>query len=118
MGEHKCLEVLVCLALPDRQLMVPVTFLAAQTVEQTMAQIAATLSAFDPSWRQYSTAIFGKACAQSTLLVGGEQIELLRPLVADPKLARQRRVEIRRKAMGRTAWRRNSRAQKVQTTSE
>jgi uncharacterized protein len=117
MGESLS-EVTVCLALPDRQEMWQVSLHVPRTIAQLLVELAPQLSAFDPLWPNYSTAIFGKACAVTTLVNGGEQIELLRPLVADPKQARQRRVELRRKAMGRTAWRRNSRVQKVESTSD
>ena len=41
-------------------------------------------------------AIFGKAVAASTRLNHGDRIELLSPLLADPKLARRQRVQTRR----------------------
>jgi uncharacterized protein len=111
--------VTVCLALPDRQLMLPVQLpVGTYTIAQVLARIAPALSIFDAQWQHYAIAIFGKSCPPSTVVYGGEQIELLRPLVADPKLARQRRVEVRRKALGRTAWRRNSRSQKVESVSD
>jgi putative ubiquitin-RnfH superfamily antitoxin RatB of RatAB toxin-antitoxin module len=41
-------------------------------------------------------AIFGKRVDATSLLADGDRIELTRPLVCDPKLARRRAVERRR----------------------
>ena len=41
-------------------------------------------------------AIFGKAVPASTRLNQGDRLELLSPLLADPKLARRQRVQTRR----------------------
>jgi putative ubiquitin-RnfH superfamily antitoxin RatB of RatAB toxin-antitoxin module len=41
-------------------------------------------------------AIFGKAVAANTCLHQGDRLELLGPLLADPKLARRQRVQTRR----------------------
>ena len=41
-------------------------------------------------------AIFGRAVAATTRLNQGDRLELLSPLVADPKLARRQRVQTRR----------------------
>jgi putative ubiquitin-RnfH superfamily antitoxin RatB of RatAB toxin-antitoxin module len=40
-------------------------------------------------------AIFGQLCALSQPLCAGDRIEILRPLVIDPKEARRRRVAVR-----------------------
>jgi uncharacterized protein len=112
------IEVTVCIAWPERQCILPVRVPRACNVAQALTRVELQLSQFDRDWAHYSTAIFGKSCSPAQVLLGGEQIELLRPLRADPNLARQRRVEVRRKAMGRTAWRRNSRSQKVQSASD
>ena len=41
-------------------------------------------------------AVFGQRVERDTELHGGDRLELLRPLEADPKLARRQRVETRR----------------------
>jgi putative ubiquitin-RnfH superfamily antitoxin RatB of RatAB toxin-antitoxin module len=41
-------------------------------------------------------AVFGQRVEPDTVLHGGDRLELLRPLEADPKLARRQRVEARR----------------------
>jgi putative ubiquitin-RnfH superfamily antitoxin RatB of RatAB toxin-antitoxin module len=41
-------------------------------------------------------AVFGQRVERTASLQDGDRLELLRPLVADPKLARRQRVETRR----------------------
>ena len=41
-------------------------------------------------------AVFGQRVGRETALHDGDRLELLRPLEADPKLARRQRVETRR----------------------
>jgi putative ubiquitin-RnfH superfamily antitoxin RatB of RatAB toxin-antitoxin module len=50
-------------------------------------------------------AVFGQRRAPEEALHPGDRIELLGPLRADPKLARQRRVAHRRATDGRDKWR-------------
>lgn len=45
---------------------------------------------------QLAVAIYGERCDESTALHGGDRVELLAGLVADPKLARRRRAQKRR----------------------
>lgn len=42
------------------------------------------------------TAVFGERCSGADLLHTGDRIELLADLAVDPRLARRRRVELRR----------------------
>lgn len=49
----------------------------------------------DPEVTAY--AVFGQRVAGDATLKDGDRIELLRPLLADPKVARRRRAEERRK---------------------
>jgi len=50
-------------------------------------------------------AVFGRRCAPDEVLHDGDRIELLGPLLVDPKEARQRRVAIRRAAAPKNKWR-------------
>lgn len=52
----------------------------------------------DPETAAY--AVFGVRVDRQTLLQEGDRIELLRPLQADPKDARRRRADARRKLPG------------------
>ena len=108
------LDVAICLGWADKQLRLPIKVAPGSSIAAALAQAEAQLNAFDPQWRDYSIAVFGKRAATDTPVQQGDQIELLRDLLLDPKLARQRRVELKRRAQGRSAWRRNSRSQQVQ----
>jgi hypothetical protein len=44
--------------------------------------------------------IFGRFCSLDDALQDGDRVEIYRPLRADPKEARRRRVELKRKAKG------------------
>jgi putative ubiquitin-RnfH superfamily antitoxin RatB of RatAB toxin-antitoxin module len=49
-------------------------------------------------WRRLGLGVYGKRRRPDDLVQPGDRIELSRKLVADPKLARQRRVEKERSA--------------------
>jgi uncharacterized protein len=102
-------KVTICLGFAHQQAIIEQEAPDGATVEQVLALASAPLDAFDASWRDYSYAIFGKAVQGTQRVSNADQLELLRPLIADPNLARQRRVEAKRKQLGRNAWRRNSR---------
>ena len=82
----------VAYALPDRAWRVPLRLPAGATVADALA--AADLPAripgvvIDPG----SLAVFGQAAVPGTRLHDGDRIEVLRPLLADPKQARRRRA--------------------------
>jgi putative ubiquitin-RnfH superfamily antitoxin RatB of RatAB toxin-antitoxin module len=49
-------------------------------------------------------AVFGRTAAPGDLLHDGDRVELLPPLTVDPKVARQRRAEHRRRLSGERRW--------------
>lgn len=49
-------------------------------------------------------ALHGRVCAPGAVVHPGDRIELLAGLQVDPKVARQRRVQARRRAEGRSRW--------------
>lgn len=51
-----------------------------------------------------AVAVFGRACGPDEPLHDGDRIELLPPLTVDPKVARQRRAEHRRRLAGERRW--------------
>jgi uncharacterized protein len=51
-----------------------------------------------------SIAVFGLHADPSRLLVDGDRIELLPPLSVDPKLARRRRADRKRRERGDVRW--------------
>jgi putative ubiquitin-RnfH superfamily antitoxin RatB of RatAB toxin-antitoxin module len=86
------IRVEVIYALPDRAwstlLNLPTGAIASEALEE--ARFTSQIPGFDPARLSY--AIFGKPISASTLLRDGDRLELLRPLIADPKQARRRRA--------------------------
>ena len=86
------IRVEVVYALPQRAwsviLELPVDAIVAEALEQS--QFAAIIPGFDALSLGY--AIFGRPIAATTVLRDGDRLELLRPLIADPKQARRRRA--------------------------
>lgn len=80
-------------ALPDRawsaRLELPVGATAADALARS--GFAATIPGYDAG--ALSLAIFGKTASAATVLRAGDRLELLRPLLADPKQARRRRAD-------------------------
>lgn len=55
---------------------------------------ATVASAIEASgWDALEVAVFGERAAMTRALVDGDRIEVLRPLIADPKDARRRRAQ-------------------------
>jgi putative ubiquitin-RnfH superfamily antitoxin RatB of RatAB toxin-antitoxin module len=93
-------------------LRVPVTVAAGSTVADAIAasgivaRIAATgrLAADAGPLDDLSVAVFGRRCSPADRLHEGDRVELLPPLTVDPKVARQRRAEHRRRLAGERRW--------------
>jgi putative ubiquitin-RnfH superfamily antitoxin RatB of RatAB toxin-antitoxin module len=51
-----------------------------------------------------TVAIFGERRARETRLQNGDRIELLEPLLADPKQSRARRAQVQRSRKGDARW--------------
>jgi len=69
---------------------------AAHAKSLSLQQLGLNAKGFSP-WR---SAVWGKAVQMNTPLVQGDRLELLRPLLVDPKLARKQRFK--RQGKGRT----------------
>lgn len=100
----------VCLAMPERALRIalvlPHDATVADAVEAALAGPMGTalrdaLGGGDPA----GLGVFGRAVAPQRPVADGDRIEIYRPLAADPKLARQQRVERQRANAGRSRWR-------------
>lgn len=70
------------------------------------ARIAADADAVPgaPPWGGLAMALHGRLVTPDEVLHEGDRIELLPPLTVDPKVARQRRAEHRRRARGERRW--------------
>ena len=82
----------VVYALPERHWRVELPFRAGMTVGDALAQAAMETRVpglvVDPA----TLAVFGRAATPASPLHAGDRVEILRPLLADPKQARRRRA--------------------------
>ncbi len=65
------------------------------TLEQalSLSRLAAEVNPFN----EKKVGIFGQLCLPDQILQDGDRIEIYRPLLVDPKEARRRRAEVRRR---------------------
>ena len=86
------LRVEVVYALPERCWTFPVQLATGATVADALAaagvEAAVPGAVVDPG----RLAVFGRTASLQTRLHDGDRVEVLRPLVADPKQARRRRA--------------------------
>jgi putative ubiquitin-RnfH superfamily antitoxin RatB of RatAB toxin-antitoxin module len=91
------LSIEVCYALPDGQTLIPVELPEGATVQQAL-DASGILQRFPQiDLAQQKVGVFGKLKSLDTVLVDHDRAEIYRPLIVDPKAARQRRVEKTRK---------------------
>jgi putative ubiquitin-RnfH superfamily antitoxin RatB of RatAB toxin-antitoxin module len=91
-------KVLVALALPDRQLVEEVTLAEGATVADAIAASSLAATAPEVDLARLRTGIWSRPCARDAVLREGDRVELYRPLVADPKVARRERARKPRQA--------------------
>ncbi|WP_179403826.1 RnfH family protein [Burkholderia guangdongensis] len=87
------LSIEVCYALPDRQTLIPLELPDGATVRDAIdaSGIAARHPEIDVAHAK--TGIHGKLALLDAVLADHDRVEIYRPLIVDPKVARQRRVE-------------------------
>lgn len=87
------IRVEVVYALPERHWSAPLVLPAEATVAQAIE--ASDLSATVPGLvvDEKRLAVFGKPVTPQTALRDGDRVEILRPLIADPKEVRRQRAE-------------------------
>ena len=86
------IRVEIVYALPRQAWSVVLEMPVGTTASEALARsgFATSVPGFDAV--QLGYAIFGKSISAATLLRDGDRLELLRPLIADPKQARRRRA--------------------------
>ncbi|MGH8783115.1 RnfH family protein [Paraburkholderia sp.] len=87
------LSIEVCYALPDRQTLLPVTLPAGSTVEQAIVASGVLQRHPDIDLTKQKVGVFGKLKPLDAVLADHDRVEIYRPLIVDPKTARQRRVD-------------------------
>ncbi|MFT4066384.1 RnfH family protein [Paraburkholderia sp.] len=92
------LSVEVCYALPDAQTLIPVEIPAGATLQQAIdaSGILQRFPSIDLGTQKVG--VFGRLKPLDTVLADHDRVEIYRPLLVDPKMSRQRRVEKTRKA--------------------
>lgn len=78
---------------------------AGATVGEAMAAFVARGCVGAEDAARLPVAVFGRVRAPGYVLHEGDRLELLGPLLADPKVARRARVEQRRAEKGKDKWR-------------
>jgi putative ubiquitin-RnfH superfamily antitoxin RatB of RatAB toxin-antitoxin module len=92
------LSIEVCYARPDAQTVIAVTLPAGATVRDAIAASAVAARHPEIDLATAKVGVFGKLTSLDAPLSDHDRVEIYRPLIVDPKLARQRRVEKTRRA--------------------
>ena len=87
------LNVDVCYALPGEQTIVPVTLPQGATMRDAIERSGLLQRFPELDLSRMKVGVFGKVRALDAAVEPGDRVEIYRTLKADPKLARQRRVE-------------------------
>ncbi|RQH07938.1 RnfH family protein [Paraburkholderia dinghuensis] len=88
----------VCYALPDAQTLITVELAPGATVQQAIDMSGILGRHPEIDLAKLKVGIFGKIKPLDAALADHDRVEIYRPLIVDPKAARQRRVDKTRKA--------------------
>jgi uncharacterized protein len=92
------LSIDVCYALPDAQTLVTVELAPGATVQEAIDASGVLGRHPEIDLAKLKVGIYGKIKPLDTTLADHDRVEIYRPLIVDPKAARQRRVDKTRKA--------------------
>lgn len=92
MTTEAAIHVEVVYALPERYWSVPLELAAGATVSEALAMAGIERLAADIEVEPARLAIFSRPAELSTVLREGDRLEVLRPLLADPKETRRSRA--------------------------
>ena len=93
------IHVRVIYALPDRQPQIEVTIEAGATVADAVVQSGLVERFAELQGQQLNCALFGRLVALTDRVENGDRVEILRPLLVDPKENR-RQAAARARGMG------------------
>jgi putative ubiquitin-RnfH superfamily antitoxin RatB of RatAB toxin-antitoxin module len=91
------LSIEVCYALPNEQVLIPLEVPEGATLQQAIEASGILQRYPQIDLARHKTGVFGKLKPLDTVLADHDRVEVYRPLIVDPKAARQRRVEKTRK---------------------
>ncbi len=86
------MRVEVAYARPDRQRLVTVELAAGATARDAVRASGLVDEFPEIDVERARLGVFGRACADDTVLRAGDRVEIYRPLQIDPKEARRRRA--------------------------
>lgn len=92
------LSIEVCYALPGEQTLIAVDLPAGATLKQALDASGILQRCPQIDLTTQKVGVFGKLKPLDAVLADHDRVEIYRPLLVDPKLSRQRRVEKTRKA--------------------
>jgi uncharacterized protein len=92
------LSVDVCYALPDAQTLIPVELAPGATVQQAIDASGMLARHPEIDLSKLKVGVYGKIKPLDAVLADHDRVEIYRPLIVDPKAARQRRVDKTRKS--------------------
>jgi putative ubiquitin-RnfH superfamily antitoxin RatB of RatAB toxin-antitoxin module len=92
------LSIEVCYALPDGQTLVAVDLPEGATLQQALDASGILQRYPQIDLGTQKVGVFGKLKPLDAVLADHDRVEIYRPLLVDPKVSRQRRVEKTRKA--------------------
>lgn len=87
------LNIEVCYALPDKQTLIELELPEGATLRQAIDASGILARHPDIDLTKQKTGVFGKLKPLDAVLADHDRVEIYRPLIVDPKVSRQRRVE-------------------------
>ena len=91
------LNITVCYALPQEQVLIGLELPQGTTLQQAIEASGILTRYPEIDLTRQKAGVFGKLRPLDAVLADHDRVEIYRPLIVDPKLARQRRVEKSRK---------------------
>jgi putative ubiquitin-RnfH superfamily antitoxin RatB of RatAB toxin-antitoxin module len=87
------LSIDVCYALPDEQTQIAVDLPAGATLRDAIESSGVLVRHPEIDLAKLKVGVYGKIQPLDAVLADHDRVEIYRPLIVDPKAARQRRVE-------------------------
>ncbi|HTH60282.1 MAG TPA: RnfH family protein [Paraburkholderia sp.] len=87
------LSIEVCYALPDEQTLIALTLPAGATLRDAICASGVLARHPEIDLAKHKVGVFGKIRPLDDPLADHDRVEIYRPLIVDPKTARQRRVD-------------------------
>jgi uncharacterized protein len=86
------MNVEVCYALPEKQLLIPVKLPVGATLQQALEASGILDKYREIDLKKNKFGIFAKLSKPDSVLRDGDRVEIYRPLIADPKEVRKQRA--------------------------